>query len=150
MQVRILGGAQQAKGVLGRLPRNWVVQPFDTASSGSVQNFLSGLDFFVHYPHENWIEAFARTPIEAMAVGIPTILPPHMQELYGDGAIYAEPKNVFAVIQSLWRDRRAYEEQIARGFAFIESTCALKRFADRVAPYIGTTRIAPAETELAL
>ena len=91
LEVRILGGAERARAVLGRIPRNWTVQPFDSVG---IKTFLSGLDFFVHYPHENWIEAFARAPIEAMAVGVPAILPPHMLELYGEGAAYAEPGDV--------------------------------------------------------
>jgi hypothetical protein len=140
-QVRILGGALMAEAVLGRIPRNWTVQPFD---SMSVQSFLSGLDFFVHYPHESWIEAFARAPVEAMAVGIPVILPPNMRELYGDGAAYAEPGDVPALIQSLWNDKSAYEAQVKRGFDFVEKNCALERFADRVAPYLGTTASARA------
>jgi hypothetical protein len=141
LQVRILGGARMAEAVLGRIPRNWIAQPFD---SMSVQGFLSGLDFFVHYPHESWIEAFARAPVEAMAVGVPVILPPSMLELYGEGAVYAEPGDVHALIQSLWSDKSAYDAQVKRGFDFVEKTCALERFADRVAPYLGTAASARA------
>jgi hypothetical protein len=134
--VRILGGAERAKAVLGRIPRNWIVQPFDSVG---IKAFLSGLDVFIHYPHQSWIEAFARAPVEAMAVGVPAILPPNMQELYGDGALYAEPGEVHARIQSLWKDRAAYDAQVKRGVDFVEKHCALERFADRVAPYLGRT-----------
>ena len=138
LEVRILGGAAMAKAILGHTPRNWTVQPFDSVS---VQSFLSGLDFFVHYPHERWIEAFARAPVEAMAVGVPVILPPNMLELYGDGALYAEPGELHALVQSLWKDRSAYEAQVKRGFDFVEKYCALERFADRVAPYLGASQV---------
>ena len=30
LEVRILGGAERARAVLGRIPRNWTVQPFDS------------------------------------------------------------------------------------------------------------------------
>ena len=141
VKVRLLGGAQRAKAVLGRIPKNWTVQAFDAIS---VQTFLSELDFFVHYPHPNWIEAFARGPIEAMAAGIPIIVPPNMVELYGEGAVYAEPAEVFPIIQSLWRDKLAYAAQVKRGLDFVERTCALERFADRIAPYLGPRGEAPA------
>ena len=138
--IRILGGAEKARAVLGRIPRNWTVQPFDSLG---IKSFLSGLDFFIHYPHESWIEAFARAPIEAMATGVPVIVPSHLRELYGEGALYAEPGDVQALVQSLWNDKTAYEAQVTRGFEFVDRTCDLARFADRVAPYLGTSKVAP-------
>ncbi len=140
IEVRILGGARNAKRVLGRIPSNWVVLPFD---SMDVQDFLSGLDFFVHYPHEHWIEAFGRTAMEAMTAGVVAILPPHFVEIFADAAVYAEPTDVLSAIRRLWSDKDAYEAQILRGLEYVERTCAMDRFEERLRPYLRTFPSAP-------
>ncbi len=153
LDVRLLGGVEVARYILGELPSNWTVLPFDSAD---VREFLLGLDFFVHYPHEHWIEAFGRAPMEAMATGVPTILPPHFEETFGDAAVYAKPEAVLSTIQALWADREAYEAQISRGYAFVESRCSLAKFEERIRPFLqlGQTRRAnrttvPSATEFA-
>lgn len=133
MEIRIFGGAQGAKRVLGTIPSNWVVYPFD---SMSVQDFLKGLDFFVHYPHEHWIEAFGRAPMEAMATGVPVILPRHFHETFEDAAIYAEPSGVADVIRRLWSNRQAYEAQVHRGFEYVKKVCCSSRFEERIRPFL--------------
>ena len=99
-------------------------------------DFLRGLDFFIHYPHEHLIEAFGRAPMEAMATGVPVILPHHFQETFADAAVYAEPPSVLGTIQRLWLDKDAYEAQIQRGFDFVERTCSYACFEERVRPYL--------------
>ena len=132
IDVRILGGAERAKNVLGRIPSNWTVLEFDSVD---VPRFVSSLDFFVHYPHEYGVEAFARAVIEAMAARVPVILPGNLRENYGDAAVYARPADVYHTIQALWSDREAYEAQIQRGLDFIERNCSPALFRERVKPY---------------
>jgi len=132
-EVRLLGGADRAAKLLGGLPDNWTVLPFDSVD---IQEFLKGLDFFVHYPHEDCIEAFGRAPLEAIATGVPAILPPHFEETFADAAVYAEPADVFNTIQTLWADREAYEAQVRRGYAFVEASCSLANFGERIKPFV--------------
>src|SRR5690606_4097706 len=85
--VRILGGADRALDILGTQPKNWTTYAF---GSMDARTFLSDLDFYVHFPNENYIEEGARCVIEAMASGIPVILPPVFREHFGDAALYVE------------------------------------------------------------
>jgi hypothetical protein len=74
--------------------------------------------------------------MEAMAAGVPVILPPNFRETFQDGAIYAEPAEVYSVIQRLWMDKAAYDAQVERGLEYVNRTCSLTRFEDRVRPFI--------------
>src|SRR5215217_520290 len=104
--VKILGGADPARAILGHLPACWQVVPFGAMDP---REFLAQLDFFAYYHHPAWVEAFGRTILEALASGLPAILPQHFRPLFGDAAIYAEPAEVRSVVSRLYGDRAAYE-----------------------------------------
>ncbi|WP_347331352.1 glycosyltransferase [Marinimicrobium locisalis] len=114
-EVRLLGGADQALSILGAHPGNWQVLEF----AESTYEFLLELDFFIHYPHEHYIEEFGRAVLEAMGLGIPVILPPVFKETFGDFAYYAEPNEVWSVIEGLWADREAYQAASERCLQFV-------------------------------
>lgn len=127
--VRFLGGADHARKTAGKWPANWKAEPF---GAREVKEFLSDLDFFLHYPHEDYIEEFGRAPMEAMAVGVPVILPPVFRATFGDAALYAEPGEVWSVIQRLWADEKAWMERIEAGRAFAMSNCSYELFPARL------------------
>ncbi len=114
-EVRLLGGADQALSILGSYPDNWQVLAF----AESTYDFLQDLDFFIHYPHEHYIEEFGRAVLEAMGLGIPVILPPVFKETFGDFAAYAEPDEVWSVVEKLWGDKLAYQAASERGLQFV-------------------------------
>lgn len=117
-EVHILGGAETPAGVLGgKLPRNWKVTEFGKQTP---QRFLAKGDVFVYYTHPDWIESFGRVIFEAMAVGLPVILPPIYRELFQDAAIYAEPHEVRARIDALMADDNAYDAQVDTAFTYVE------------------------------
>ena len=122
--VRILGGGPFLRELLGGYPRNWQVLPFNAMAP---DRFLSTVDFFVYFHHSRWVEAFGRTIIEAMVSGAVTILPPHFQTLFGDGAIYAEPRQVRELVRGLHADRRAFVRQSGRGRRWWRSGSARRR-----------------------
>ncbi len=107
--VRVLGGADPAEQVLGRIPQAWDVMEFGTMAP---REFLRSLDFFVYFHNPNWVEAFGRTILEALATGVPAVLPPHFEPVFGPGAVYAEPHDVRAVVERLHADRDAYSRQV--------------------------------------
>ncbi|KFG70226.1 glycosyltransferase [Microvirga sp. BSC39] len=133
VEVRILGGAAHAIAQLGRKPDNWNVLPFNSVD---VASFLADLDFFVYFPHPDLIEAFGRAPMEAMATGVPVILPHHFRDTFGDAAVYAEPSDVPGIIQRLWNDHAEYRAQVDRGLSYVERTCSHESFLGRVSPYL--------------
>lgn len=128
--VAILGWAESALNVVDALPSNWTVTPFGAMGARS---FLSGLDFFVHYPHEKYIEEFGRAPMEAMAVGIPVILPPVFENTFGEAALYAEPDEVWPTIERLWGDEAGYLSRAEAGRRFVLETCGWDRLPGRLA-----------------
>jgi glycosyltransferase involved in cell wall biosynthesis len=108
--VRILGGATVPTAIIGHRPVNWEVMSF---SAIPPRDFLATLDFFVFFPHEQRIEAFGRTIIEAMASGCLAILPPVFEPLFGPGAVYCSPAEVLPTVRRFYADRAAYLAQTA-------------------------------------
>jgi glycosyltransferase involved in cell wall biosynthesis len=142
--VRFLGGAANALKIIGEAPPNWQIMPFGSVEP---QEFLGDLDFYLHYPHERYIEEFGRAVMEAMAMGIPVILPEIFRQTFGDGAAYAEPAAVTDVIQSLWSDKRAYINQAEQGRAFVCEKCDTKTFKRRLDSFQKSVSKVPAGNE---
>ncbi|MBX4145822.1 glycosyltransferase [Paenibacillus lautus] len=117
-EIHILGGAKIPERTLGKLPNNWKVWGFGERES---KDFLADLDVFVYYIHPDCVEAFGRVIIEAMAVGVPVILPYSYFYLFGEAAIYAEPNNVQEKIESLMKDKKLYELQIQSAIRYLRS-----------------------------
>lgn len=116
IDVRLLGGAAHAIDTLGEKPKNWTVYAF---GSRDVRDFLLGLDFFVHYAHEEYIEEFGRSVIEAMACRVPVILPPVFESTFGDAALYANARDVLDLIEGLWGNPALYQERVELGVQFV-------------------------------
>ncbi|WP_205856261.1 glycosyltransferase [Phytoactinopolyspora endophytica] len=138
--VRVLGGAEPAEALLGKLPDSWEVYEFGAMSP---KEFLAGLDFFVYYHDPRWVEAFGRTVLEALASGVPAILPPAFEPLFGAAAIYAEPPAVRRIVDRLYADRRAYEDQVARAADVARSRFGHQAHIARLAELIGTASDGP-------
>ncbi|WP_203453395.1 glycosyltransferase [Jiangella aurantiaca] len=109
--VRVLGGAGPVEHLLGDLPESWEVFEFGAMPP---RDFLASLDFFVYFHNPRWVEAFGRTILEALATGVPAILPPHFEPVFGDAAVYAEPHDLRRVVEALYADRAAYDAQVER------------------------------------
>ncbi|MGI0501002.1 glycosyltransferase, partial [Limnospira platensis] len=112
-------------------PNNWQVIDSDRVS---IQEFLQDLDFFIHYPHEDNIEELSYKVFEAMAVGIPVILPDKYQfpDTFGKAALYARSEKVSSIIQNLWFNESEYMQQAKIGRYFVENNCSFRFFVDRL------------------
>ena len=116
VQVHILGGIDSILPVLGKKPKNWVVHLFDSISP---KEFLSGIDVFVYFAHPDWIESFGRTIIEAMAVGVPVVLPEMYKPLFKEAALYATEDTAVNTARGIYSDKSAYQEQVRRAKEFV-------------------------------
>jgi UDP:flavonoid glycosyltransferase YjiC (YdhE family) len=132
--VKILGGADPVRELLGYLPDSWQVTPFGEKNP---REFLAQLDFFVYYHHPAWLEAFGRNILEALASGLPAILPTHFRSLFGEAAIYAEPAEVSAVVSQLYADRSGYEDVVARADALVRERFSYEAHHRRLLKLIG-------------
>ena len=113
--VRVLGGAEVAEHLLGYVPDNWEVTPF---GGEDPHQFLRRIDFWVYMHHPDLKEAFGRAAMEALAAGCVAILPPYMQELFGDAALYANPHQVPELVDEYFADRQKFLQQSARAQEF--------------------------------
>jgi glycosyltransferase involved in cell wall biosynthesis len=131
--VKVLGGANTVETMLGKFPDNWEVYPF---GSKDAKEFLSEIDFCVYFHHKDLVEAFGRTPLEAMAAGVPVILPEHFEVLFKEAAIYAKPSEVKGIILDLFNNQTLYREraEIARKFA--EEHFGYSQHLSRIRPFV--------------
>jgi spore coat polysaccharide biosynthesis predicted glycosyltransferase SpsG len=115
--VKILGGGEVAAKILGRVPENWVLYPFNSMHP---RRFLGEIDFQVYYHHPGEPEAFGRTIAEALASGTPTVVSPDFRALFEDACIYAHPSEVKEIVTGLYTDPGTYRERAEYGHSFIK------------------------------
>lgn len=117
-QVRILGGAQIARRLVGHVPERWEVIPF---GGEDPTKFLRRIDFWVYMHHPDLKEAFGRAAMESLAAGCVAIMPPYMGELFGDAALYAEPQQVRSLVDEYAADKERFLAQSRRAQNFAHS-----------------------------
>ncbi|MFO7843779.1 MAG: glycosyltransferase, partial [Bacteroidales bacterium] len=128
-EIHILGGAKTPMKLLGQLPGNWIVLPFDWEAP---VEFLAKLDVFVYYAHPDRAEAFDRVIIEAMAAGVPVIIPAYLCKYFGDAVIYADYAAVTAAVNKLMIDDDYYQLQVERGQEFVEEHFGYHKHISRI------------------
>jgi glycosyltransferase involved in cell wall biosynthesis len=133
-EVHVLGGKTAPQAVLGYLPENWRVTQFGHRSPAE---FLAGLDVFVYYPNPYWVESFGRVILEAMAAGVPVVLPASFRPLFGDAALYAEPAGVRAAVEALMGDDYYYAARADLAQRFVEKSFGYPRHGERIARFLG-------------
>lgn len=116
IDVRLLGGVEAPQLLLGEIPSNWTIYEFDSIPVGE---FLSDLDFVVHFVHEDYIEEFGRNVMEAMAASRVVILPSEFIDTFGDAAVYCDAAEVQKTVNILWSDPAAYMKQVEKGLDFV-------------------------------
>lgn len=132
-EVRILGAGPFLTEFMRPLPANWHLFAFNEMPA---EDFLAGLDIFVYYHHSHWVEAFGRNVLEAMASGLPCILPPAFATQFGDGAIYARPCDVRRELMCL-RDPDQRDAAGRRARRYAEEYFAPARRAEWLSTVIG-------------
>ena len=130
-ETHVLGGARVPTRTLDGLPEHWRAHAFDSVD---VREFLHGLDVYVYFTGEGHLEPFGRAPLEAVAVGLPTLLPHSFAPVFGDAAIYTDPAGVRGEIEALMGDGERYARQVRRGHEVLRERFShrthLRRLAD--------------------
>jgi glycosyltransferase involved in cell wall biosynthesis len=129
IEVHILGGATSPASLIGEIPKNWIVHEFGIMHP---KEFLAHLDVFIYFSHPNWIESFGRTIIEAMAVGIPVILPEIYKPLFRDAAFYATPQAAVEIALELHENSDLYNSHVERALAFVRKNFSYETHVERL------------------
>lgn len=133
IEVHVLGGVNTPKKILGYIPSNWKYMDFGEMHP---KEFLSKLDVFVYYTHPHWVESFGRVIIEAMAVGVPVILPPSYQDLFGEIAICVEADKVQDEITRLMNDHEYYNKHVEKALNYVEEHFGYSMHARRLEQFL--------------
>ena len=134
VRVRILGGADAAVDVLGEVPEHWEVLPFGSITA---QEFLAGLDAFVYFHHPDLTEAFGRTILEAIAAGVPAVVPAHFEPLFGEACLYGTPDTAIATVRTLVADPAARQQHVQRARDIAERRFGHDAHVARLAALVG-------------
>lgn len=120
-QVTIAGAPNYITARLKKLPSNWNVgQPVMTTEPYAFDRF----NFVIHYPAAAYLEKNPHVSILcAMATGLPVIMTPDLETVYGTAAVYTAPEMVWATIRTIWGDRGRYLECAQKGRDFVCSHC---------------------------
>jgi glycosyltransferase involved in cell wall biosynthesis len=110
------------------------VYPF---GSKPASEFLQELDFWVYFHGPDLYESFGMAAVEAMAAGLPVILPFAMEANFGDGALYGDPVDVSRIVDDLWADPDAYAAQSARATRTVQERFGEAALLTRVEQYLG-------------
>lgn len=117
VDVRFLGVDDRFRRDLGPVPRNWTLIDF---GAQDVRSFLSELDVFVYLHHPRWIETFGRTVAEAIAAGVPCVLPPYFEQTFGPAALYSADHSAVDVARRLHADPEAWARHAAAARTWLD------------------------------
>ncbi|WP_158630496.1 glycosyltransferase family protein [Glycomyces terrestris] len=132
IEVHVMGGHKSVQRIIGTLPDNWVSHPF---GSMHASEFLRELDVYVYFTDEAYVEAFGRSPLEAMATGVPCILPDRFEPLFGEGAFYCRPDEVEAEVRRLMDDPEYYRARVEAGRRTVRERFSPQALMQRLAGY---------------
>lgn len=132
VEVQVLGGERRVMELFeGRLPQNWLVHPFGALPP---ERFLAGIDVYVYYHHPELSVAFARSILEALASGAPTVLPPHFEVLFEEAATYAAPADAMEQVRALHGDRSRYRAAADGASQFVAERFSHAAHVQRLTP----------------
>lgn len=100
--------------------------------STSEQDFLRSIDFWVYFPHDRLKDQVWEPVLRAMEAGKVVILPPRLECLYGEAAVYGEPEEINTIIRRLSKDPWSYTDQARRAQNLVENSFSEGSFISRI------------------
>lgn len=132
----LLGGTDELVRKLGsETIHNITVHEFGALDA---VRFLEDVDFWAYYHDEMLTESFGMSIAEALAAGKVVILPPYLEESFGEGALYAEPTEVEDLVIELWHNPEKYQEQSERAVKYTKQNISSNAFLARLKRFINT------------
>lgn len=108
IHVRLMGYGVEQDEIVEMRPSNWDILSFGALP---VEDFLRSIRYFSYFHGEEWIEAFGRSILEAMAAGCVCFLPHDFENLFEDGAIYCKASEVADHVKRIEAEPGAWQAQ---------------------------------------
>ncbi|MEM9630096.1 MAG: hypothetical protein AAGA50_02130 [Pseudomonadota bacterium] len=122
---RMMGASQPYLDQFETIPGNWQILPF---SKLPVASFLQTLDVYSYFHSDSLIEAFGYCVLEALACGLPCVVPQYLEDIFGDACFYAEPEQASHVYDRLWSSCSMMEKASEKAVSYVEGTFGLDQF----------------------
>ena len=110
--------------------------PNGGARSSRVRRFLEGIDVLVDLRPDGEVSS-PRPVVEALAAGVPAVVPPELEPVFRAAALYATPDTAQAQVAALYADPDRFAAQREAGSAFAAQRFGLDVHAGRLAALIG-------------
>lgn len=109
-EVRILGDARSylRRYEVVDFPLDWVIYRDREIRP---EAFMSGLDFFIYFPDEDYPQGYCREAVEAAAAGAVVILPKRFVRAHGSTAHYAAAEEVPEIISRYVSNAPSFQER---------------------------------------
>ncbi|WP_407352681.1 glycosyltransferase [Luteimonas sp. R10] len=136
IDVRIMGGLSACPEILGKapIPGNWTLTPYGAMD---VKAFLASIDFFVYFDSDEIVEAFGRSVLEAISSGCVVILPEKFLPVFGEGALYCQPREVASLVRSIHADPARYQVLSERGMDYVHRQFSHESYVARINGLLG-------------
>jgi len=112
----------------------------------SVDQFLENIDFWVYHPHQRLTTQPWMPVLKAMQAGKVVILPPRLENVYGDAAIYADPDGMDETVRKFSENDNAFIAQAKRGQEYISQRFTPPRVVARYQALVSKPTISSASS----
>lgn len=102
--------------------------------------FLKEIDFWVYSPDPKLQDEVWEPVLKAMSAGKVVILPPALEDLYEDGALYGDPQEITRIVNELASDSQCFLKQAMLGQEFVDNYFSAERFYRRVSQLLSGAR----------
>lgn len=106
----------------------------------SLDEFFAAIDFWVYFPHNRLQDRPWQPALLAMQAGKVVIMPPHLESIYGEGALYTSSEGVADVVTSYSHDTSSYVAQAKRGQEFVSHGFDRSSYARRLKKLADSSR----------
>jgi glycosyltransferase involved in cell wall biosynthesis len=134
--VRLMG----AKSLEPSLPQHPNLKILDVGEEPP-EHFLRTLDAFLYRTHPNYLEAFGRVVVEAMATGLPVVA--ENRHGYTDilengdgGFLFGDQAEILPLFERLRSDREEYEKQREKAISVVSQAFAPDRVQEQIDFYM--------------
>ncbi|MFD6814920.1 glycosyltransferase family 2 protein [Enteractinococcus coprophilus] len=103
----------------------------------SEPDFLSGIDYWVYWPNPRLRDKVWEPVLKAMQAGKVVLLPPHLEPIYGEGALYVDRDDISSKIAELTASTELYKAQAQRGQQLVQEVYTSELYLQRIMRLLG-------------